>query len=106
MVGKKIEICHTGTGIPRPYLGPWRVGSVSRNFIPGGYVIRYVSVMEFYGHFEIQKKKPKIRKPNLLQRRFLLLVLPRPKQIRAPIFFFFQNSNEEAGILQERVSSK
>ncbi|KAI5657465.1 hypothetical protein M9H77_26258 [Catharanthus roseus] len=34
---KKIEKCHTGMGIPRPYPGPWRVRSGSRNFIPGGY---------------------------------------------------------------------
>ncbi|KAI5664591.1 hypothetical protein M9H77_23914 [Catharanthus roseus] len=35
--GKKIEKCHTGTSILSPYPGPWRVGSRSRNFIPGGY---------------------------------------------------------------------
>ncbi|KAI5682340.1 hypothetical protein M9H77_03568 [Catharanthus roseus] len=34
--GKKIEKCHTGTGIPRPYPRPWRVGSGSINFIPEG----------------------------------------------------------------------
>ncbi|KAI5656947.1 hypothetical protein M9H77_25740 [Catharanthus roseus] len=28
---------HTGTSIPKPYPGPWRVESGSRNFIPGGY---------------------------------------------------------------------
>ncbi|KAI5667789.1 hypothetical protein M9H77_17642 [Catharanthus roseus] len=35
-LGKKIEKCHTGTGIPRPYPGPWKVGSGFKNFIPGG----------------------------------------------------------------------
>ncbi|KAI5648976.1 hypothetical protein M9H77_34981 [Catharanthus roseus] len=29
--------CHTGTGIPVPYPGPWRVGSGSRILYPGGY---------------------------------------------------------------------
>ncbi|KAI5671626.1 hypothetical protein M9H77_11990 [Catharanthus roseus] len=35
--GNKIEKCHTGTGIPVPYPGPWRVGSGSRILYPGGY---------------------------------------------------------------------
>ncbi|KAI5648359.1 hypothetical protein M9H77_34364 [Catharanthus roseus] len=30
---KKIEKYHTGTGMSRPYLGPWRVGSEFINFI-------------------------------------------------------------------------
>ncbi|KAI5662224.1 hypothetical protein M9H77_21547 [Catharanthus roseus] len=37
MKGNKIEKCHTGTGIPVPYPGPWRVGSGSRILYPGGY---------------------------------------------------------------------
>ncbi|KAI5671738.1 hypothetical protein M9H77_12102 [Catharanthus roseus] len=37
LAGKKIEKYHTGTGIPRPYPGPWRVGSGSKILYPGGY---------------------------------------------------------------------
>ncbi|KAI5669003.1 hypothetical protein M9H77_18856 [Catharanthus roseus] len=32
---EKIEKYHTGTGIPIPYLGPWRVGSGSKILYPG-----------------------------------------------------------------------
>ncbi|KAI5667568.1 hypothetical protein M9H77_17421 [Catharanthus roseus] len=35
--GNKIEKCHTGTGIPVPYPGPWRVRSGSKIVYPGGY---------------------------------------------------------------------
>ncbi|KAI5653589.1 hypothetical protein M9H77_30776 [Catharanthus roseus] len=34
--GKKIEKYHTGTSIPIPYPGPWRVGSGSKILYPGG----------------------------------------------------------------------
>ncbi|KAI5648674.1 hypothetical protein M9H77_34679 [Catharanthus roseus] len=37
LTGKKIEKYHTGTGIPRPYPGPWRVGFGSKILYPGGY---------------------------------------------------------------------
>ncbi|KAI5681246.1 hypothetical protein M9H77_02473 [Catharanthus roseus] len=42
--GKIIEKCHTGTGIPRPYPGPYRVGSGSRNFIPWR-IFNYLGLM-------------------------------------------------------------
>ncbi|KAI5662414.1 hypothetical protein M9H77_21737 [Catharanthus roseus] len=34
--GEKIEKWHMGMSVPRPYPGPWRVGSGSINFILGG----------------------------------------------------------------------
>ncbi|KAI5653831.1 hypothetical protein M9H77_31018 [Catharanthus roseus] len=37
LVGKKNRKYHTGTGIPRPNPGTWRVGSRSRILCPGGY---------------------------------------------------------------------
>ncbi|KAI5682219.1 hypothetical protein M9H77_03447 [Catharanthus roseus] len=37
IAGKKIEKCHTDTGIPRPYPRPWRVEFGSRILYPGEY---------------------------------------------------------------------
>ncbi|KAI5682458.1 hypothetical protein M9H77_03686 [Catharanthus roseus] len=44
---KKIEKCHTGMGIPRPYPRPWMVGSGSINFIPKGYGSRSSSMFHY-----------------------------------------------------------
>ncbi|KAI5678670.1 hypothetical protein M9H77_09620 [Catharanthus roseus] len=50
MVGReKIEKCRMGMSIPRLYPGPWRVGSGSRNFIPGRYGSGSVSKFHYKG---------------------------------------------------------
>ncbi|KAI5683165.1 hypothetical protein M9H77_04393 [Catharanthus roseus] len=49
IAGKKIEKCHTGTTIPRPYPRPWRVGSRSINFIPKGYGSEFGSIFHYKG---------------------------------------------------------
>ncbi|KAI5659899.1 hypothetical protein M9H77_28692 [Catharanthus roseus] len=51
LTGKKIEKCHKGTGIPRPYPRPWRVGSGSINFTPGGYGYGFGSKFHYKGGF-------------------------------------------------------
>ncbi|KAI5667796.1 hypothetical protein M9H77_17649 [Catharanthus roseus] len=49
LAGKKIEKYHMGTGIPRPYPGPWRVGSESRILYPGGYGSGFGSKFNYKG---------------------------------------------------------
>ncbi|KAI5676750.1 hypothetical protein M9H77_07700 [Catharanthus roseus] len=46
---KKIEKYHTGTGIPIPYPGPWRVRSGSKILYPEGYGSRSGSKFNYKG---------------------------------------------------------